>query len=149
MDSYSHESFEVSGYVVRIDHPEDEMPIIQEAWWKFHGEFSDKIEHKLYPGIHTVYYNYGPTRKTYDMMIGYMTETGKVQSDENIATLTIPDQDYRYVVVNDENLIPSMAQKWKEINMMSPAELLRSYGYDLDMYNEDGTEVTIAVSVEK
>jgi hypothetical protein len=32
---------------------------------------------------------------------------------------------------------------------MSPDELPRTYGYDLEMYNEAGDECTVAVSVKK
>jgi NAD(P)-dependent dehydrogenase (short-subunit alcohol dehydrogenase family) len=49
MQSYSHSSFQVSGYKVRIDNPQDAQAIIQAAWQKFIQEgLSKLVEHKAY-----------------------------------------------------------------------------------------------------
>lgn len=79
------------------------------------------------------------------MLIGFITKPGSVQ-EKKFTTLQIPAQDYRYKTVSGE-LIPNLVSEWKKINNMSAEELPRNYGYDLDMYNADCTEVTIAVSV--
>jgi hypothetical protein len=42
----------------------------------------------------------------------------------------------------------SLIKTWGEINAMPEAELNRSFGYDMDMYSEDGTECTLTVSVK-
>ena len=109
------------------------------------------IVSKVYPTLHTVYYNYkNPldlSKKGYDMLIGYMTEVGSVQ-DEKYTTVEIPAQDYQYTTVVGK-LPDRLIETWMEINDTPQSELPRSYGYDLDMYNADGTEVTVAISVKK
>jgi predicted transcriptional regulator YdeE len=80
-------------------------------------------------------------------MIGYITEDGKVQMDNDITTLHIAAQDYRYIKVGSE---PSDIQSaWQTINTTSHSELPRDHRYDLEMYSENGAEVTIAVSVKE
>lgn len=82
------------------------------------------------------------------MLIGYITTDGVVQSDPSITTIKIPAQDYRYTTTTDitpENIFGI----WSTINHTSASELPRSFGFDLDMYNEAHTEMTIAVSVSK
>jgi predicted transcriptional regulator YdeE len=109
------------------------------------------IVSKAYPTLHTVYYNYkNPldlSKKGYDMLIGYLTETGSVQ-DEKYTTIQIPAQDYRYITVGGK-LPDRLIETWMQINDTSHDKLPRSYGYDLDMYNANGTEVTVAISVKK
>jgi hypothetical protein len=39
--------------------------------------------------------------------------------------------------------------EWSNINSMPKFELPRTYGYDLEMYSEDGKGCTLAVSVNK
>lgn len=81
------------------------------------------------------------------MLIRYITKTGTVQKDPTITTIEIPAQDYRYMTLSDispENI----SGAWNTINAMPVSELTRSYGYDLDMYNEAHTELTIAVSAK-
>lgn len=153
MDSYSHGEFDISGIVVTITDPATEISTIMDAWARFEsGWYCDSISDKSYPWLHTVYYNYqdptDPEKKWYDMLIGYMTNTWAIQADNEVITLTIPAQDYQYVTIT-EWIPESIAPKWEEINTMDPAELPRAWGYDLDMYDETGTQVTIAVSVTK
>jgi predicted transcriptional regulator YdeE len=77
-----------------------------------------------------------------------MTKTGTIQTDPTVTTITIPAQDYRYVTTNEispENIFGM----WNTINATPASELARNYGYDLDMYNEAHTELTIAVSVSE
>ena len=82
------------------------------------------------------------------MLIGYITADGAVQADPTITTIQIPAQDYRYTTTTDitpENIFGT----WSTINHTPTSELPRSYGYDLDMYNEKHSELTIAVSVNE
>ncbi len=82
------------------------------------------------------------------MLIGYITKTGLIQKKSTIITLKIPDQDYRYTTITD--ISPeAIFGTWNTINSTPVSELARSYGYDLDMYNETHTELTIAVSVSE
>jgi Integron-associated effector binding protein len=124
-----------------------------DAWrlW-FTENMGDRVIEKTYPSIHAVYYNYQDPRDAeknqYDMIIGYITRDGVTQTDPSITTIQIPAQDYRYMTITDispENILKS----WTEINDTPVSELARSYGYDLDMYNEAHTELTIAVSVKE
>ncbi len=152
MEAYSHGPFQVTGYHVTIPSLEQEEQIIMEAWWRWMGEnMGEWIVQKVYPTLHTVYYNYkNPldlTKKGYDMLIGYMTEVGSVQ-DEKYTTVEIPAQDYQYTTVGGK-LPDRLIETWMEINDTPHDVLPRSYGYDLDMYNADGTEVTVAISVKK
>jgi predicted transcriptional regulator YdeE len=82
------------------------------------------------------------------MLIGYITKSGTVQTNPLFTTIEIPAQDYRYMTlaeISPETIFGA----WKTINHTPPSELARSYGYDLDMYNENHTELTIAVSVKE
>lgn len=153
MDSYSHGPFEVSGYRITIENPQNERAVIMDAWKRFFTEsMSESITDKAYPSVHAVYYNYHDqddfTKKWYDMLIGYITTDGIMQADPTIATIQIPAQDYRYVTTNEispENIFGM----WNTINAAPASELPRNFGYDLDMYSEDHTSLTIAVSVSE
>jgi hypothetical protein len=156
MDSYSHGAFEVSGYKVAITNSERMVYNIQAAWATFMApadggvkSMSESVENKAYPHLHTVYYNFvdptGP-KLGYDMIIGYATTDGSVQSDPRITTLTIPAQNYKYKKVTG-NPKETLGPVWAEINAMPKSEVARTYGYDMEMYSEDGNEVTVAVSV--
>lgn len=151
MEKYSHGPFEISGYQVTIPDPSSEMDIIMSAWRRWFTEnMADLVIEKESPWLHAVYYNYHDStdmnKKWYDMVIGYMTRTWAIQKDPSITTVQIPAQDYRYTTLTD--ISPeSIFGTWKEINHTPQPELARSYGYDLDMYNADHTELTIAVSV--
>jgi hypothetical protein len=81
------------------------------------------------------------------MIIGYITRDGVVQPDSSITTIQIPAQDYRYMTLTD--ISPgNILKSWTAVNNTPVSELARSYGYDLDMYNEAHTEMTLAVSVK-
>ncbi|MFZ2593365.1 MAG: effector binding domain-containing protein [Minisyncoccia bacterium] len=149
MESYSHGAFQVSGYTVSITDMETMMQSIQDAWGKFMSEaLGDVVEHKAYPQMHCIYYNFvdptGP-RLGYDMLIGYVTTDGAVQSDPRITTITIPPQNYKYKEVTG-NPQEVLGKLWKEINALPKSEVDRKYGYDMEMYGEDG-KITVAVSV--
>jgi hypothetical protein len=59
MEAYSHGPFEVSGYRITIENPENERAVIMEAWKHFFSEgISARITDKEYPSVHAVYYNY-------------------------------------------------------------------------------------------
>lgn len=153
MESYSHGPFEVSGYRITIENPEQERERIMSAWklW-FTENMETLVIEKEYPTLHAVYYNYHDqldrTRKWYDMLIGYITKTGTTQSSPQITTIQIPAQDYRYTTLDD--ISPeSIFGTWNTINNTPASELARNYGYDLDMYNETHTGMTIAVSVSE
>lgn len=82
------------------------------------------------------------------MLIGYITKIGVIQTNPNITTIQIPAQDYRYTTITD--ISPeAIFGTWSKINTTPQSELARNYGYDLDMYNEAHTELTIAVSVSE
>ena len=59
MESYSHGPFEVSGYRITIENPEQERERIMSAWklW-FTENMETLIIEKEYPTLHAVYYNY-------------------------------------------------------------------------------------------
>jgi hypothetical protein len=85
MDSYSHGTFQVSGYNVTISSPQEAQAVIQKAWHKFMQEgLSKQVEHKAYPHVHCVYHNYtnlgNPEKEGYDMILGFVTEDGSTQS---------------------------------------------------------------------
>lgn len=153
MEKYSHWPFEVSGYKVSILDPISERNIIMTTWkeW-FEKNMAELVTEKEFPGLHAVYYNYknplDQSKKWYDMLIWYVTKTGAIQKNPSIRTIKIPSQDYRYTTIND--ISPeSIFGTWKDINSSSPAELQRTYGFDLDMYDEAHTRLTIAVSVSE
>jgi predicted transcriptional regulator YdeE len=152
MQEYSHGAFQVSGYKVTITNPQEAQGIIQEAWAKFmKGGLSGQVEHKAFQGVHAVYYNYhdldNPAMLGYDMLLCFITETGSVQSNPNFITITIPAQSYKYTQVTGDfqSILPEV---WAKINDMSKSEVNRNYGYDLEMYSEDGKTCTLAVSVK-
>lgn len=122
--------------------------------WKkwFNENIGDQVIEKEYPSIHAVYYNYqnplDSEKNEYDMIIGYITKTGTIQKDPRLTTIQIPAQDYRYITLTD--ISPESIQgAWNTINATPASELARNYGFDLDMYNETHTGITIAVSVKE
>ena len=106
MESYSHDAFVVTGYKVTITNREDEMKVIQDAWKKFksekyfelttlNGHFSNMV--------HVVYYNYknqdDQSKKGYNMLLGYLTDSFAAMHGAEITTITIPQQHYKYVTI--------------------------------------------------
>jgi hypothetical protein len=153
MEKYSHGPFEVSGYKVTIHGPVGEWTTVMDAWrlW-FTENMGDRVIEKEYPTLHAVYYNYkyplDGEKNEYDMIIGYITKTDTLQTDPTITTVKIPTQDYRYTTLDD--ISPeSIFGAWSTVNSTPASLLARSYGYDLDMYNETHTGMTIAVSVNE
>lgn len=151
MQSYSHGAFQVSGYKVTIPNPQEAQSIIQPAWHKFMKEgLFKQIEHKAYPHVHAVYYNYtNPedlNKVGYDMLLGFVTEEGSTQSNPDFVTIQIPPQDYKYTKIagNFQQILPI---EWDKINKMPKDEVNRSYGYDMEMYSEDYKTCTLAVGV--
>lgn len=59
MEKYSHGPFEVSGYRITIENPENERQIIMTAWkaW-FTENMADRVIEREYPSLHAVYYRY-------------------------------------------------------------------------------------------
>jgi predicted transcriptional regulator YdeE len=153
MQEYSHQQFQVSGYKVTITNQADSQKIIQDAWHKFMQEGLFKlVEHKAYPHVHTIYYNYhdigDPAKFGYDMVLGFATIDGTTQTNPDFVTVTIPSQDYKFTKIsgNFQEVLPA---EWVKINNMPKSELDRDYGYDMDMYSEDKKTCTIAVSINK
>lgn len=154
MEKYSHGPFQVTGYKItttKKDGQEHKDLVI--AWEKFMSEkMGDKIMHKAYPTLHMVYFNYtNPediAERGYDTLIGYITEENSVQEDSTLTTITVPAQDYQYVKVTGE-MPASLFAAWDKVNAMPKEECNRAYGYDMDMYNIEMTEVTLTVSVNK
>lgn len=152
MENYSHPSFEITGYKFRTN-SKNAFKDISGAWDKINEDkLLDSIQFKAYPSLHNVYFNYENQddleNRSYDVVIGFITETGKTQTDSNLTTIVIPDQDYKYVLVKGE-MPKSLVEEWAKVNAMPKSELNRSFGYDMDMHNEDGTECTLTVSVFK
>ena len=153
MEKYSHDTFQVTGYKITTTNKGlQSRSDIGAAWAKFLSEdMANKIEHKAYPGVHVVYFNYVNPQNTaergYDMLIGFLTEAGSAQRDDQFTTITIPAQDYEYVEVKGE-MPMALIEGWKTINALSPDECRRAFEYDLDMYNEDRSGATITVSVK-
>jgi predicted transcriptional regulator YdeE len=150
MDSYSHGAFQVSGYKASITSKAKMMEEIRSAWGVFMGgDMQGAITHKAYPHLHCVYYNFvDPTGPNlgYDMLIGFATEDGSVQADPRFTTITIPAQNYKYTkVVGDPR--ETLPKVWADINAMPKEDVVRTYGYDMEMYGAGGDEVTVAVSV--
>jgi predicted transcriptional regulator YdeE len=154
MDSYSHGAFQVSGYNVTINNPQEAQSVIQQAWKKFMQEgLSQQVEHKAYQHVHAVYYNYtnldNPEKEGYDMILGFVTEDGSTQSSPELISITVPPQDYKYVKFTSDNFQIDLPIEWEKINSMPKSEINRTHGYDLEMYSEDYKSCTLAVGAEK
>jgi hypothetical protein len=152
MDSYSHGAFQVSGYNVTINNPQEAQAVIQQAWKKFmHEGLSKQVEHKAYQHIHAVYYNYtnldNPELEGYNMLLGYIAEDGSTQNHPEFITITVPPQDYQYAKFTSDNFDQDLPIEWGKINSMSKSELNRTHQYDLEMYSEDYKTCTLAVGV--
>ncbi len=117
-----------------------------------HREYSRSHIDKEFPSVHAVYYNYqyplDCEKNEYDMLIGYITKSEVIQTDSSLTTIQIPAQDYRYTTLTDISPA-SIHRAWNTIKSTPASELARTYEYDLDMYNEAHTELTIAVSVSR
>jgi predicted transcriptional regulator YdeE len=152
MDNYSHEEFQVTGYKISTTNIGLQSRVdIGNAWEEFGSQgISDLIQGKLFPGLHVVYFNYenptNPNERSYDMLLGYLTDHKVLQNSELVTQITIPAQKYNYTVIKGD-LHTSLIKKWEEINETTAEELPRIYAYDLEMYNEDMSEVTISISV--
>lgn len=149
MEKYSHGSFTVTGIVMHIPSHREVMPTITKAWkqW-FDKKIWDTIIGQAHPSMHAVYYNYDENRDSFDMLIGVMTQAEAIQKNSDLNTITIPAQHYQYVSVS-WGFPDSIWKNWYQINQMTADELPRTYGYDLEMYNEAGDKCTIAVSVQE
>jgi predicted transcriptional regulator YdeE len=152
MQSYSHGAFQVSGYKVTITDEQQSHDIIQKAWHTFMQEgLSKLVEHKAYQHVHAVYYNYTnldkPKNFGYDMLLGFITEDGSIQSNPELIDIQIPAQDYKYIKFTSDNFEKDLQVEWEKINAMPKSELNRAYGYDLEMYSEDYKGCTLAVGV--
>ena len=152
MQEYSHESFQVTGLQLTTN-TQNAFADIGKAWETINSQnLFDVIEHKAYPGLHNVYYNFTNQddldNRGYDVLIGFITDNNHIQNDSRLTTIIIPAQDYKYTTVQGE-MPQSVVEKWNEINSLSMQEVNRSFGFDLDMYNEGGTECTITVAVNK
>ncbi len=153
LSEYSHGSFQITGYKISTTNKDRQSgKDIMEAWKKFLTEnMADLVENKEYPSLHCVYFNYtnpeNVDERGYDMLLGFITKEGASQTNPELTTITIPAQDYKYILVKGE-MPASLIKTWGEINAMPEAELNRSFGYDMDMYSEDGTECTLTVSVK-
>ncbi len=152
MEKYSHGAFQVTGYRITTTKKDNrESKDIADAWARFMSEkMSSTIMHKVYPTLHMVYFNYvnpeNLAERGYDMLMGYITEENSAQENTNVTTITIPAQDYEYIKVTGE-MPKSLIEEWQKVNAMSKDECARAFGCDMDMYNEDMTEVTLTVSV--
>jgi Integron-associated effector binding protein len=150
MQTYSHGAFQVSGYKVTINNPQEAQVLIQKAWHKFMKEGLFKlVEHKATPHIQAVYYNYtnldDPEKIGYDMLIGFGTEDGSTQTNSEFIDIIVPAQDYQYLRFTSDDFQQPI--EWEKINSMPKSELPRTHGYDLEMYSENGKTCTLAVGI--
>lgn len=154
MEKYSHGAFQVTGYKITTTKKDNQdVKDIADAWAKFISEgMSEKIKHKAYPTLHTVYFKYihpeNIKERGYDMLIGYITEENPAQDEVSLTTTRIPAQEYEYIQING-GLPEALITEWQKVNAMSKEECNRAFGYDMDMYNEDMSGVTLTVSVNK
>ncbi len=149
MEKYSHGAFPVTGVISHIPSHAEAMPIIMDAWkQRFANKTGASVVGQSHPSMHAVYYNYDVNKTSFDMLVGVMVEENIVQTNDNLTTLIIPAQDYRYIKIA-WGFPDSIWNGWDEINKKTAEELPRTYGYDLEMYNEAGDECTIAVSVKE
>jgi predicted transcriptional regulator YdeE len=151
MQEYSHGEFQVSGYVIEGIESVNPVKVIQDFWSRFIVDnLGDTITSKAYPHIHAIYYNYknlGQEDESYDMLLGFVTQDGSVQDSQEIVTITIPPQNYKFTKVKGK-LDEVVSQEWKKINKMPKEEVNRNHSYDMEMYSDDGKRCTIAVSVD-
>ncbi|NJL96498.1 hypothetical protein HC766_05165 [Candidatus Gracilibacteria bacterium] len=152
MQEFYHDGFQVSGYLVNIPNQALAQEIIQKAWHKCMKEgLIRQIENVDNPSVHAVYYNYKKLANGdfgYDMLIGYATKIGSVQSKAEFVDISIPEQNYMYKEISGD-FQSILKTEWDSINSLPKSELNRSYGYDLEMYSEDYKTCTIAVAVIK
>ena len=154
MEKYSHGAFQITGHKITTTRKDNkEAKDIADAWAAFMSEnVSDKILHKAYPTLHMMYFNYvnpeSLEERQYDMLMGYITENNSLQNDPSLTTVIIPPQDYEYIKVTGE-MPKNLITAWQKVNAMSKDECHRAFGYDMDMYNADMSEVTLTVSVNK
>jgi Integron-associated effector binding protein len=153
MEQYSHGEFKVTGFVVTIPNKAQEQEVINQAWLNFDKmQLNSLVEPKAYPSLHAIYFNYtNPTDKElcgYDMLIGYITDDTFATNNPLLQTITIPAQDYNYLVTKTCTP-PDIQAAWENINSMSSQELNRAYGYDLEMYSENFDYTTIALAVNE
>jgi predicted transcriptional regulator YdeE len=123
---------------------------IRLAWRKWMTtDIASTVSGKASETVHCIYFNYTNSEnideRGYQMLIGYNTKENAVQANPDLTTITIPAQDYKYDSAVGE-MPMALINKWKEINVLSQEEVHRSFGYDMDMYLEDGS-VTVVVSV--
>ena len=149
MQDYSHPEFNLSGYKISTTNKDKQSgKDIMAAWakWK-EGTLDEKVKGKTGETLYCIYYNYQNGEnmdvRSYDLLIGFETESGIEQTDPEITTETIPAQNYKYDSVKRDDF-PAFMAKWAEINSMD--NLDRTFGYDMDMYGKD--EITIAVAVK-
>jgi predicted transcriptional regulator YdeE len=99
--------------------------------------------------VYCVYFNYKNAdsidARSYDMLIGFETGDEIVQTDPEITTITVPEQNYKYETVKGE-MPKVLIEQWAKVNGLTMGELERSFGYDMDIYSDDGA-VTVAVAV--
>lgn len=141
---YSHEAFFVTGKVHNFTYANlaSEM---QQVWGELKA--NNYLQNVSNPGeknLYAVYYNMNETG--FQMLIGLVTTT-KQENDE-LTTIEIPAQDYKYVEF-DFSGPESVSPAWQKVNAVSRSEINRSFGYDLEIYAEDMKKFTIAVSVKK
>jgi predicted transcriptional regulator YdeE len=106
MQEYSHEAFEVTGYQFATN-AQHAFEDISKAWEKINSQnILESVEHKTYPGLHNVYYNFtnqdDVENRGYDVLIGFVTDSKSEQTNPLLTTITIPAQDYKYETVAGE-----------------------------------------------
>lgn len=157
MQSYTHGEFQITGYKITTSRKDGKEKIdIVKAWQNFMSQnIADTIQGKLFDGIHAVYFNYTNQNdlqnRGYDMLLGFITDSKAKQINPELITITIPTQNYLYTEIESktiEDLPTQLAQKWLEVNTIPTQEVARTFGFDMDMYSEDMSKVTLTVAVK-
>lgn len=156
MEKYSHEAFTVTGLKISTSKLNNvDQKEIKETWYKFMKEkIGDTIEGKLFPQFHAVYYNYKDQdnlkERSFDVILGFITDPTIKQKNPILSTLNIPAQDYMYEtkVLDPKNMQKEIFELWEKINNLDNQILPRIYGYDLEMYSEDKLTLTIAIAIK-
>jgi predicted transcriptional regulator YdeE len=148
MQTYSHEAFNVTGVKVHLEYAtmNTTMP---EFWTDFRengNKLLDTIEGVESKSLHAVYFNLDAT--SYDMVVGWYTNNEAVQTNSDLVTLTIPQQDYMYEEFPFTKP-QDVSDAWQKVNKLPKTEVNRAMLFDMEMYSEDMKTFTICVGVKK
>jgi predicted transcriptional regulator YdeE len=148
MLSYSHKAFNVTGVKVYLNYS-DMNTTMPEFWENFREngqKILDTIQGVESKSLHALYFNHNETG--YDMVVGLWTSNDTKQTNNELATITIPAQDYMYEEFTFTKG-QDVSSAWQKINRLPKTEINRAMLYDMEMYSEDMKTFTIVVGVKK